>query len=63
MTYFIEKQFILRWSVRYLTQLFNAGCSTTSWRRAIDDDMFTVVAFLDISKAFDSVNHDNYIAI
>ena len=31
---------------------------TDSWRRAIDDGKFTAVAFLDISKAFDSVNHD-----
>ena len=31
---------------------------TDSWRRAIDDGKFTTVAFLDISKAFDSVNHD-----
>jgi len=31
---------------------------TDSWRRAIDDSKFTAVAFLDISKAFDSVNHD-----
>ena len=30
---------------------------TDSWRR-IDDGKFAVVAFLDISKAFDSVNHD-----
>ena len=31
---------------------------TDSWRRAIDDGQFTAVAFLDNSKAFDSVNHD-----
>jgi len=31
---------------------------TDSWRRAIDDSKFTTVAFLDISKAFDSINHD-----
>jgi len=31
---------------------------TDSWRRAIDDGQFTAVAFLNISKAFDSVNHD-----
>ena len=31
---------------------------TDSWRRAIDDGKFTALAFLDISKAFDSVNHD-----
>ena len=31
---------------------------TDSWRKAIDDSQFTAVAFLDISKAFDSVNHD-----
>ena len=31
---------------------------TDSWRRAIGDGKFTAVAFLDISKAFDSVNHD-----
>ena len=31
---------------------------TDSWRRAIDDSKFFAIAFLDISKAFDSVNHD-----
>ena len=32
--------------------------ATDSWRRAIDDSKFTTAAFLDISKAFDCVNHD-----
>jgi len=31
---------------------------TDSWWRAIDVSQFTAVTFLDISKAFDSVNHD-----
>ena len=31
---------------------------TDSWRRAVDDSKFTTAAFLDISKAFDYVNHD-----
>lgn len=31
---------------------------TDSWRRAIDESKFTAAAFLDISKAFDCVNHD-----
>ena len=31
---------------------------TDSWRRAIDDNNFTAVAFLDVSKAFDSVNYN-----
>ena len=31
---------------------------TDSWRRAIDDSKFITAAFLDISKAFDFVNHD-----
>jgi len=31
---------------------------TDSWRRAIDESKHTAAAFLDISKAFDCVNHD-----
>ena len=31
---------------------------TDSWHRAIDDSTITAAAFLDISKAFDGVNHD-----
>ena len=31
---------------------------TECWRDAIDGSMFTAAAFLDISKAFDRVNHD-----
>ena len=31
---------------------------TDSWRRAIDESEFTAAAFLDISKAFDCINHD-----
>ena len=31
---------------------------TDSWHRAIDESKFTAAAFLDISKAFDCVNHD-----
>ena len=31
---------------------------TDSWHRAIDNSKFTAAAFLDISKAFDCVNHD-----
>ena len=31
---------------------------TDSWCRAIDESKFTAALFLDISKAFDCVNHD-----
>ena len=31
---------------------------TDCWRKAIDESKFTAAAFLDVSKAFDSVNHD-----
>ena len=31
---------------------------TDSWCRAIDESKFSAAAFLDISKAFDCVNHD-----
>ena len=31
---------------------------TDYWRKAIDESKFTAAAFLDVSKAFDCVNHD-----
>jgi len=31
---------------------------TDCWRKAIDESKFTAAAFLDVSKAFDCVNHD-----
>ena len=31
---------------------------TDSWQRAIDESKFTAVAFLDISKVFDGLNHN-----
>ena len=31
---------------------------TDCWHRAIDESKFTAAAFVDVSKAFDCVNHD-----
>ena len=39
-----------------MSKLFNSGCTSTRYR--FNDSQFTAVAFLYISKAFDSVNHD-----
>ena len=52
-----------RLSVRISSELDVLLHITDSWKRVIDDSKFTAVAFLDISKAFDSVNYDNYITI
>jgi hypothetical protein len=33
---------------------------TNSWYMNMDRKMFNLVVFLDLKKAFDTVNHDNY---
>ena len=54
------------WSIHFIFQIFSQYFINPNvllhvidcWRRAIDNGKFTAVAFSDISKSFDSVNHD-----
>ena len=38
--------------------MFSYVYVTDRWHEAIDKSMFTAAAFLEVSKAFDRVNHD-----